>query len=156
MSFYLGEETNIDPSEKKTIVTTYYSAITHDQKIIKTETTRGNADELLDNFISRQLLMNGLRMIIFIAQHRNEDYRDYDCHRNSLVDPKLCEELDYEYNSKYITITTPYGDYATVRWHKLEQKPPVVEPIDPNRPTNPPTYLNLTKRSKEKRHEKQK
>ena len=143
MGFYLGEEGKEGhASDKKLITISYYNSFTGDNRITRVNITRGNNDSILDDYIDHHTMINGMRMVILTAQHRGEDYHDYPYMQEGNVNPKECEWLDYEYNEKYLTITTPYGDYSTIRWDKLTEKK-----IDPSTDTGRNiTWQNLAKR----------
>ena len=122
MSWYLGETTNPDPTKKIAVRVLRYYDLDKSNRIRNVEIVRGNNDEILTNFIDRQVLIAGMSLVISVALARNEKYKNYPYMQEGNVDPKQCEYLDYRYNEDYVTITSDYGDYATIRWGKIREK----------------------------------
>lgn len=122
MSWYLGESTNPDPTMKVAVSISRYYDLDKSNRIRNVEIVRGNDDMILTNYIDRQILIAGMSLVISVALARNEDYKEYPYMQEGSIDPTQCEFLDYRYQKDYVTVTSDYGDYATIRWGKIREK----------------------------------
>ena len=122
MSWYLGEDIRPDPSQRVSLIVSRYYKFNRSQRIRRMELVRGNDDHILDNCISRQILVNGMSLVVSVALIRHEDYKEYPYMQEGSIDPTQCEFLDYRYHEDYVTVTSDYGDYVTIRWGRIREK----------------------------------
>ena len=105
--------------QQRVLVRTYSNHADKNFRTFTRSAVRGNGDTIITGLLDRLILNSGMRMVIYSAVRKGEDYKKYPYMQPDHIVPTECPFLDYEFRSDCVSITNDYGDYETVRWKRL-------------------------------------